>query len=119
MEDAVLGVDAGAYLARLIEEPHAYEPLLPALGGEPIGLKQNIEKELDRWAENHIRPLFVFDGQSIVGKEDTALRQAKTALTKTAKAWDLYNKNSPGEAVIAFGTSGGEDPHIRKSFADI
>jgi hypothetical protein len=66
-----------------------------------------------------MRPLFVFDGQSIVGKEETALRQAKTALTKTAKAWDLYNKNSPGEAVIAFGTSGRENVHIRWSFVNI
>lgn len=82
------------------------EPLLAALGGEPIALRHFIGEDLNKWKENAMRPLFVFDGQSVVGKEDMALRNAKTALNRTQKAWDLYVENQPTDAVKSFGASG-------------
>jgi hypothetical protein len=90
----------------MIEEPPAHEPLLAALGGEPIALRHYIRAELDRWKENGMRPLFVFDGQSIVGKDNMTLRNAKAALSRTQKAWELYADNQPSEAVKSFGASG-------------
>lgn len=90
----------------MIDNPPAHEPLLAALGGEPIALRHYIREELDRWKDNSIRPLFVFDGQSIVGKDSMTLRQAKTALIQTQKAWELYADNQPTEAVKSFGSSG-------------
>ncbi len=105
-EDAIVGVEATAYLQQMIEEPPAHEPLLAALGGDPIGLKYHIGNELDRWNDNKMKPLFVFEGQSVVGKDDMALQNAKHALKRTESAWQKYAENRPEEAVKTFGSSG-------------
>lgn len=65
-----------------------------------------IEMELKQWKENKMKPIFVFDGQTNVGKDEIALRKAKYALSQTQRAWDLYGDNHPDEAVKAFGGSG-------------
>jgi hypothetical protein len=106
MQNAHIGVEAVYYLQRMIDSPPAHEPLLAALGGDPIALKRNIENELDLWKSNNLTPVFVFDGQSTVGKEEVALRIARSGLAKTQKAWELYAENQPEEAVKKFGKSG-------------
>lgn len=106
LQNAKLGVEATYYLKCMIEEAPAHEPLLAALGGSPIALRQHIEEDLDRWKQNGMSPLFVFDGQSVVGKDNMALRNAKTALSKTQTAWELYADNHPSDAVKTFGSSG-------------
>lgn len=105
-QNARLGVEATFYLKRMIEEAPAHEPLLAALGGSPIALRQHIEEDLDRWKQNGMSPLFVFDGQSVVGKDSMALRSARSALGKTQNAWELYADNHPSDAVKTFGSSG-------------
>jgi len=106
LKDAVIGVEATSYLQHMIDDQPAHEPLLAALGGDPIALKHHIENDLDKWSENKMRPLFVFDGQSVVGKDEMALKNASAALVKTQKAWELYSNNHPEEAVKTFGASG-------------
>jgi hypothetical protein len=69
-------------------------------------LKQHIETELNRWKDNNMRPLFVFDGLNVVGKDEIILEAARVALQKTNHAWNLYGDNAPAEAVTAFGASG-------------
>lgn len=105
LENAVIGVEATAYLQHMIEEPPTHEPLLAALGGEPIALKQHIERELDNWKTNKMTPIFVFEGQSTVGSDEVALSHAAGALSKTMRAWNLYSDNEPGDAVKTFGGS--------------
>lgn len=105
MENAKIGVEATSYLQHMIEEPPAHEPLLAALGGEPIALKQHIERELDNWKTNGMTPLFVFEGQSTVGSDNVTLAHAAEALRKTKQAWELYSDNEPGDAVKTFGGS--------------
>lgn len=102
----MIGVEATSYLQQIIDEPPSHEPLLAALGGDPIGLKQHLETELNRWNDNHMKPLFVFDGLNVVGKDEITLEAAKVALEKTSEAWSLYGDNSPAAAVNAFGASG-------------
>lgn len=51
-------------------------------------------------------PIFVFDGQSNVGKNEVALRKAKDGLLYTEKAWKLYIDNEAEIAVRTFGASG-------------
>ena len=106
MKDAVIGVEATHYLRKMMAESPAHEPLLAALGGEPIALKHYLNQELDNWKDNAMRPLFVFDGQSIVNRDDMALRNAKNALNETRQAWELYADSKPTDAVRSFGTSG-------------
>lgn len=106
LKGAVIGVEATSYLQHLIDDQPAHEPLLAALGGDPIALKYHIENELDKWNENGMRPFFVFDGQSVVGRDEMALKNARAALAKTQKAWELYGKHQAEEAVKVFGSSG-------------
>lgn len=103
---SVIGVEATSYLQQIIDDPPSHEPLLAALGGDPIGLKQHLENELNRWKDNNMKPIFVFDGLNVVGKDDIVLDAAKVALQKTNHAWNLYGENAPAEAVTAFGQSG-------------
>lgn len=105
MEHAKIGVEATAYLQHMIEEPPAHEPLLAALGGEPIALRQHIERDLDNWKSNGMTPIFVFEGQSTVGSDEITLAHAAEAVRKTNHAWDLYSDNEPGDAVKTFGGS--------------
>ena len=105
MQDATIAVEATYYLQHMIDHPPTNEPLLAALGGDPIALKHNIELELDLWKDNNITPLFVFDGQSPVGKEDLLLQASKASLSQTQKAWELYADNHPEDAVKTFGQS--------------
>jgi len=108
MQNAHIGVEAVYYLQRMIDNPPAHEALLAALGGEPFALKYHIENELDLWKSNNITPLFVFEGQSTAGKEEVALKKAKTALQRTERAWDIYtvSREKADEAVARFGSSG-------------
>jgi len=103
-EEMVIGVEATAYLQTIMEENP--EPLLAALGGFPLVLRENIETELNKWKENNMRPVFIFEGQPIVGQDEMTLRNAKTSLEITQSAWHLYGENKPTDAVTAFGASG-------------
>ncbi|CCU75030.1 XPG N-terminal domain-containing protein [Blumeria hordei DH14] len=89
----------------MVNNGPAHEPLLTALGGDPISLEYYIEHELDKWSENKITPLFVFDGQSIIGKDEMTLRNSRAALLKTQLAWKLYGDHQPNDAVKTFGSS--------------
>ncbi|KAL3423403.1 XPG domain-containing protein [Phlyctema vagabunda] len=102
----VLGVEASYYLQNMISETPAQEPLLPALGGEPMGLKKCIRDDLDRWAEHGMTPVFVFEGQSTVGKENVILKDSKDVLAKVQEAWDCYTNGNSTGAVKLFGLSG-------------
>ncbi|TVY39405.1 Protein MKT1 [Lachnellula subtilissima] len=105
LKNSVIGVDATAYLQQMIIGS-ANEPLLAALGGDPLTLKQQIGEELDRWKSNDMTPVFVFDGQSNVGKNEVALRKAKQGLDQTSRAWKYYGDTHPEIAVQTFGASG-------------
>src|SRR5436305_4405545 len=91
--------------------PPSKEPLLSALGGLPYWLKAEIEEDLDQWKKFNLTPLFIFDGLSIVGKEEMALRLAKEGARRSEEAWALYNVAKSAEqtkdTVTAFGNSGG------------
>lgn len=104
-KDARIGVEAVYYLQHIIDNAPAFEPLTPAIGGEPLMLKKAIRDELDLWTENWITPLFVFEGRSTVGKEEITLLNAKDALIKTEHAWELYSGNEARESVDAFAVS--------------
>ncbi|KAJ8069399.1 hypothetical protein OCU04_003054 [Sclerotinia nivalis] len=103
--NAKIGVEATAYLSNLLKGT-ADEPLLAALGGHPMALKIHIENDLDKWKEHEMEPLFVFEGQSIVGKKEMTMRSLKSAISETEQAWALYNEGNPTDAVAAFRKAG-------------
>jgi hypothetical protein len=67
-----------------------------------------------------VTPLFIFDGLSIVGKEEMALRIAKDGARRSEEAWALYNVAKTPEqtkdAVTAFGNSGMSVEGLTQSF---
>ncbi|KAM3088260.1 hypothetical protein ACMFMG_002314 [Clarireedia jacksonii] len=103
--NAKIGVEATAYLSNLLKGP-ADEPLLAALGGSPMGLRQHIENDLDKWKENNITPFFVFEGQAVVGKNEMTMHNLRAAIGGTQEAWALYNEGNPTDAVAAFRKAG-------------
>lgn len=111
-------MEASYYLQQFLDKAPSYEPLTCALGGFPLQLGSYIEKDLDLWAEFKIKPLFVFDGQAIVGKEETELQSALAASGRLQQAWGLYARGEATVAVSKFGTSGKLSYIDRSSCAD-
>ncbi len=115
-----IAIEATWYLNGLLNTPPSKEPLLSALGGLPFWLKVEIEDDLDQWEKCELTPLFVFDGISMIGKEEMSLRAAKDAARRNDAAWALYcnavSKEQTTEAVTAFGNSGSSHICPRMAF---
>jgi hypothetical protein len=104
LEDCAIAVDATYYLQLHLDVLPGNEPLLPALGGL-TGIQGRIENELDQWKAHRITPFFIFDGQSIAGQDETAVKRGLANCIKTDISWDLYFNGRADEAVSAFGQS--------------
>ena len=107
IEDCAIAVDASYYLQLFLDNSPYHEPLLSALGGL-TGIQAHIEKDLDQWVSHRITPLFVFDGQVVVGQDEVSIARGRRANEKTENAWDLYFNNRAEEAVSAFGANSSE-----------
>ena len=100
-----VGVEAAHYLEhRILHHARASEPLLPALGGLPLGLWKHVEEDLDRFAQAGVKPLFVFSGIDVAQLGDPFhARQAGAAVNATA--WHLYDSHEAEKSVQKFGES--------------
>ena len=105
LRDSVLGIDAAHYLDRLLTTSPSKEPLLSALGGFPLALKNHVEHELKVLRALRITPLFVFSGMDFAVREKP-LKQLREAAKRNSHAWELYNQHEAIQAVDAFGNSG-------------
>jgi hypothetical protein len=108
LSGATIGIEASDYLDRLdkfhvpvVHPLVVKEPLTPALGGTPFGLKPIFRATIAAWRAQGITPLFVFSGLN-VGKSDTALAEALRNSQTHSDAWALYDKNDPNNAVDTF-----------------
>jgi hypothetical protein len=106
LKGATVAVHATYYLQTLLSKPPSSEPLLSAIGGTPLALKQHIENDLKQWEEHGIHPKFFFDGQAVVGRPEMAMREAKETLIKNEAAWAPYYNHKAEEAVVGFGKTG-------------
>lgn len=104
LEGCSIAVDATYYLQFHLEVIPGHEPLLPALGGL-TGIQGRIENELDQWEAHGITPFFIFDGQSMAGQDETAVKHGLANCLKADISWDLYFNGRADEAVSAFGQS--------------
>lgn len=116
LEDCAIAVDASYYLSLLLDTQPSHEPLLTALGGL-TGIQINIRQNLDLWDKHRIIPFFIFDGQSIVGQDEIALKRGRAANQKTDQAWELYSQTEAEQAVTAFGANPGMSILPRTSFS--
>lgn len=100
-----VGIEAADYLSqRILNHPRAKEPLVPALGGLPLALKQHIEEDLDTLQSFDIKPWFIFSGLDIT-KQDDPFRQKQDEATVNANAWNLYDNHEAEASVAKFGES--------------
>ncbi|PSN65990.1 hypothetical protein BS50DRAFT_403090 [Corynespora cassiicola Philippines] len=100
-----VGIDAADYLnSRILNHPRAKEPLVPALGGLPLGLREHLEADLKKFAHYHIEPFFVFTGLDISKQDDPFVhRQEGADVNRTA--WALYDAHQAEQSVAKFGES--------------
>jgi len=106
IEDCAIAIDATYWLIQLLDDEGAEEPLLPALGGL-ANIETQIGLQLQHFEDNKIIPLFVFDGQALVGQDEVALKRSTATHKATDEAWTLYAKGLPVEAVDTFRPSNG------------
>lgn len=100
-----VAIEAAHYLQhRILSHPRAREPLVPALGGLPLGMKQYIEEDLNTFESLQIEPWFVFSGLDITKPDDPFQQKQREAGVNTA-AWNLYDGNQAEASVAKFGES--------------
>ncbi|KAH9877912.1 hypothetical protein J1614_003129 [Plenodomus biglobosus] len=100
-----VGVEAADYLSqRILNHARAKEPLVPALGGLPLALRQHIEEDLDTFRKYDIEPWFVFSGLDIT-KQDNPFGQKTEEAAVNANAWNLYDSHQAEASVAKFGES--------------
>jgi len=104
-----VGVEAADYLSqRILNHARAKEPLVPALGGLPLALKQHIEEDLESFQKADIEPWFVFSGLDIT-KQDSPFGQKTDEAAVNANAWNLYDSHQAEASVAKFGESSKRD----------
>ncbi|KAF3037246.1 hypothetical protein E8E12_006634 [Didymella heteroderae] len=100
-----VAIEAAHYLQhRILSHPRAREPLVPALGGLPLGMKQWIEEDLNTFESLQIEPWFVFSGLDIARPDDPFQQKQREAGVNTL-AWNLYDSNQAEASVAKFGES--------------
>jgi hypothetical protein len=100
-----VGIEAAHYLDhRLLNRPRISEPLVPALGGLPLGFWQHIEEDLSKFAQLQVEPFFVFSGLDIA-KQDDPFRSRQEGASVNANAWHLYDSHEAEKSVQKFGQS--------------
>lgn len=105
-----IAIEAADYLnSRILKNPRATEPLVPALGGVHLALKKNIVEDLEQFANYQIQPLFVFSGLDLTRPEDPFRQRAEGATVNTS-AWDLYERHEATSSVVKFGESSQSHP---------
>ena len=108
-----VGIEASDYLRqRVLEHPTNNEPLVPALGGLPLGFNTRIADDLKKFKTLDITPFFVFSGLDIA-KQDNVFQQRREGATTNAMAWGLYDKHQAEDAVRKFGESSRIYRHLK------
>jgi hypothetical protein len=99
-----IALDAGHYLQSFLRDNP--EPLLPAVGGLPLAMKQVVQSELEFLKKCNITPYFVFPGLDAIGKKTDLFDASDRAIRVNGAAWSLYDQHQAEQAVAKFGESG-------------
>jgi len=100
-----VGIEAADYLRqRILDHISNKEPLVPALGGLPLGFNSHIGDDLKKFKAFDITPFFVFSGLDIA-KQDNLFQQRRQGAGTNAAAWHLYDGHHAEKAVRQFGES--------------
>lgn len=102
LEGDLFGIDAEEYLVNFITQNR--EPLVPALGGLPLSLRQRVDDDLQRFKDAGIRVMFVFNGLDLPCRDRSSIFKASARAAETLEsAWRTYDAGRGDEAVNTFG----------------
>ncbi|KAF2111426.1 PIN domain-like protein [Lophiotrema nucula] len=104
LQGARVGIDAADYIYNRILHRAGSEPLVPALGGLPLGLRKHIEDDLQYLSKYGIEAFFIFSGLDLA-KQDDPFRERQLGAEVNAAAWSLYDNHQAEESVSKFGQS--------------
>lgn len=101
-----LGIDAGHYLRRLLNarDPLTGDPFLAAVGGSPLALTAQIEKELKILEKAGVKPVFVFSGIAPQEKERPVTADDPRNWRRT-QGWEHYEQGRVPQAQTEFALS--------------
>jgi hypothetical protein len=100
-----VAIEAAHYLkTRILNPPEGPEPLVPALGGLPLGLKRHVDDDLNQFAKYQIEPFFVFSGLDLARPENP-FRERQEGAVVNANAWSMYDSHEAQQSVMRFGES--------------
>ncbi|GAA5854241.1 hypothetical protein JCM5353_000275 [Sporobolomyces roseus] len=100
-----LGIDAEHYLHKLLDSryPTTSDTFTPAIGGAPLTLTAQIDKDMDALAKLGIKPVFVFDGMNPLDRPEN--RSYDESTWRRGQAWDHYENGRVQPSRAEFGES--------------
>lgn len=110
LRDTRLGIDLSYYLRRLLSSPTTAEPLVLAVGGQPLALLSHIENDLRVLEQNKIKPVFVLHGLS-PAKCTRPFSYEDRRPTLRRRAWEAYENGDVDETSRLFTAAGILPPH--------
>lgn len=104
LQGCTIAIEAADFLkSRILENPRWREPLLPAVGGLPYGMKLRLKDDLQRLQTAGVTPFFVFPGLDVGSKHsDQIFKEAEEAARINEEAWRLYDQHQAERAVDTF-----------------
>jgi len=101
-----LGVDATAYLKRLLSshDPNNSDQFLSAVGGVPLALTAQIERDLKALEKAGVKPVFVFPGLAPQAKERPFVVEDQRTFRRH-QAWEHYEQGRVQQAQAEFSQS--------------
>ena len=110
LRDTRLGIDLSFYLRRLLSTRGSAEPLVLAIGGQPLALLARIEADLRVLEQHKIRPVFVLNGLSPAKRtRPFSYEDRRPALRR--RAWETYELGDVDETSRLFAAAGTPPPH--------
>lgn len=89
LKNTRLGIDLSYYLRQLLSSSQTAEPLVAAIGGQPLALISKIEADLRALEQHRIKPVFVLNGLSPAKRtRPFSYEDRRPGMRK--RAWDAY-----------------------------
>ncbi|KAN0061277.1 hypothetical protein ACQY0O_006123 [Thecaphora frezii] len=89
LKDTRLGIDVSYYLKQILSAPNTSEPLVAALGGQPLAIISHIERDLQSLQRQGIRPVFVLNGLA-PNKKARPFSYEDPRPKQRQRAWEAY-----------------------------
>lgn len=104
LKNTRLGIDLSYYLRQVLSSPAGAEPLVAAVGGQPLALIAHIESDLQVLEKHKIKPVFVLHGLSPAKRtRPFSYEDRRPGLRQ--RAWEAYEADNVALANQDFGAS--------------